>query len=317
MSIIFFGSSEFSISALKACQSSKHPILKVISTPPRKKGRGLNEIPTPVAEFAVSHHLPLITPETLKSPELLQEIQALNPDFFVVSSYGKMIPSAWLRTAKKLNLNVHPSLLPKYRGASPINAPILNGDHETAISIAEVTDKLDAGDIFYQKRISLPADINSVELEKILADLSIPALEEVFKRIENNTLKRTAQNETLTSYAPKLKKEDGIIQWTESAEKILRKVRGLLPWPTAYTYFANEPFQILNASVISASGSAVPGSIIEIEKQGGLHVQTGNGVLNALRVKPAGKKEMSGSDFARGQRLAPGFQFTETQKDPS
>lgn len=270
----------------------------------------MKESPTPVAEFALKNQLPVITPETLKNPDLLAEVTALNPVFFVVSSYGKIIPASWLKVAKH-NLNVHPSLLPLYRGASPINGPILNGDSETAISIAEITDKLDAGDIFYQKKVALPGNIDALTLETLLAELSENALAEVFKNIEDGKLSRTRQVESISTYAPKLKKEDGLIIWANSAAKIDAQIRALIPWPSAYTFLDGELLQLTKASALPQSSSGVlPGTIIAVEKQGGILIQTGDGVLNALTVKPAGKKFMSGADFARGKRLAPGIKFS-------
>ncbi len=314
MKIIFFGSSEFSLYALRACRESSHDVVAVISTPPQKKGRGLKESPTPVHQAALDLGIPCFVPENLKSPELLEQIRSLAPELFVVSSYGKMIPTPWLKVPSLYPLNVHPSLLPKYRGAAPINWPILNGDAETGISIAEVTPKLDAGDLFYQKRIPLPEMFTSETLEKELGAASIPALQDVFKKIEAGKLLRTAQKESEFTYARKLTKEDGVLDWKLPARELFNKVRGLLPWPAAYFMFQGEPVQLLKAAYDETLASSVKsGDVVSLDnKQGRFAIQTGKGALWLERLKPAGKKEMSAAEFARGRHLNSGDNLAGT-----
>ncbi len=308
--IIFFGSSEFSIEALTACLESRHRILLVITTPDRPKGRGLKLQPTPVRLFCEQKGIPVEAPDKLKDEILMGKVKALNPDFFVVSSYGKIIPSSWLQIPKRLALNVHPSLLPKYRGAAPLHWPILNGDAETGISIAEVTPQLDAGDIFYQKKVPITDETDSELLSKQLAELSRQALASVFEQIQKNTLSRTPQEESLASYARKLTKEDGQLDWKKTASELSRFVRGLRPWPGAYALFQNEQLHILKAQAEEGNTSPLrPGQIAAVDKNGFLKIQTGKGVFAIERLRPAGKKEMSGADFARGKRLAPGVSF--------
>lgn len=308
--IVFFGSSEFSLEALKACLETRRKVGLVITTPDRPKGRGLKFQPTPVRLFCEQNQIPFEAPDKLKDESLIARVKSLNPDFFAVSSYGKIIPSSWLTIPKQLALNVHPSLLPKYRGAAPLNWPILNGDDETGISIAEVTSQLDAGDIFYQKRIPLSEEMNSESLSSGLAELSKEALMTVFSQIETKTLSRTPQIEAASTYARKLTKEDGRIDWKKSAAEISRLARGLLPWPGAHSVFRDEPILILKAKTETLSGSPLaPGQITEIDKNGLLKIQTGEGILAIESLRPAGKKDMSGADFARGRRLSPGSSF--------
>lgn len=309
MKIIFFGSSNFSLHALRACLECGYSVVMVITTPPQKKGRGLKEIPSPVHQTALNLALPCLAPESLKAVELLEEIKALAPDLFVVSSYGKMIPTSWLKVPSLYPLNVHPSLLPKYRGAAPINWPILNGDAETGMTITEVTPKLDAGDIFYQKKIPLTGVENSESLEKVLGELSGPALLTVFQQIETGTLQRTVQYEADTCYARKLLKEDGAMDWNRSAKDLSNQVRGLLPWPSAYFSFQQETVQVLKASAAGYEGASFdPGQVVSVDhKESRFAIQTGCNVLWLERLKPSGKKEMSGAEFARGRRLEPGI----------
>lgn len=310
MTVIFFGSSEFSLSALESCLAPPHRVLLVITTPDQKKGRGLRESPSPVRDFCDKHKIPVEAPASLKQTDLTEKVRSLKPELFVVSSYGKIIPPAWLTIPASLAVNVHPSLLPKYRGAAPIHWTVLNGEKEAGVTIAELTETLDAGDIFHQIRVPIDPAVDSETLSRRLAELSGPALASVFHQIETGTLKRLRQEESLTSYARKLKKEDGIIDWREPATAIANRVRGLLPWPVATTYFQGEILQILKARVAEvACAEGRPGQILEIQKGGALRVQTGQGALFMDEVKPAGKKIMTGAAYAGGRRLQPGALF--------
>jgi len=309
MTIVFFGSSDFSIPALKACLDSPHEVILVVSTPDQKKGRGLKLHPTPVKTFALEHKLPVEAPDKLKDSACFERVKKLKPDLFVVSSYGKFIPSAWLTLPSKLSLNVHPSLLPKYRGASPINRPILNGDDETGVSIIEVTSKLDSGDIFSQLRYPLDPRIDAEQLSEVLAEKSYGLLAEIFGQIERGILRRVPQSDSDASYADKLVKEDGHLIFSDPAAALDRKIRGLKPWPVTFTMFQGEPLQILDGFPENEKSSEKPGTLLQIGKEGSISVATGDGVLKILRVKPAGKKEMNAADFIRGRRLEPGFAF--------
>lgn len=307
--VVFFGSSDFSLSALKACLDY-HRVVHVITTPDRPKGRGLQLLPTPVRAFCIENKIPVTAPPTLKNSDLMESIRRLKPFLFVVSSYGKMIPSPWLGVPSRLNLNVHPSLLPKYRGAAPVNWPILNGDGETGLSIAEVTDKLDAGGIFYQKKIDLPSNMDSGELEEILAELSFEALRTVFDQIDKGVEQRTVQIDTESTYARKLAKDDGIIQWNSDAKTIANQVRGLLPWPLAVASFDKVMMQILKATDDSDNPSGVPGEILAVDKKrNALRVKTLKGCLEIYQIKPAGKNVMDAVSFANGWRVQPGMKF--------
>ncbi len=309
MSIIFFGSSEFSLAALETCLEGPYSVSLVVTTPDKKKGRGLELLPTPVKSYCQSRNIPVETFESLKDPAALEKIKSLNPDFFVVSSYGKLIPSAWLAVPKKLCLNVHPSLLPKYRGAAPINWPIINGDKETGMTIAEVTKQLDAGDIFFQQRIPVDPHIDAEALTQKLAEISKGALKSVFQKIKEGNLVRTPQQENLSSYARKLTKEDGKLSFHQPAVNLDRLVRGLKPWPGTFIDFEGGPLQIIEAEAVAHPMKAEPGSLIKIDCDGTILVITADGFLKIKRVKPAGKKEMTAADFVRGKRLEPGFIF--------
>lgn len=310
MNIVFFGSSEFSIAALKACMETPNRVVQVITTPEKKRGRGQKVSATLVQNFAVQSGLPIAAPSTLKDEALLNTVRTLKPDLFVCSSYGKLIPSAWLQVPSRLCINVHPSLLPKYRGAAPLNWPILNGDRETGLSLAEITSKLDAGDIFFQERLEIPPEMDSGQLSGILADKSYGALIKLFERIAAGQIDRTPQDDAASSYARMIVKKDGLIQWQQSAAEISRKVRGLVPWPRAYTLFQGEPLQILRARACEgAFPDGAPGELVAVQKDGSGIIRTADGCLQVFEVKPAGKSQMNAADFVRGRRLAPGYRF--------
>lgn len=312
MPIVFFGSSEFSLASLKACLDSGIPVSLVITTPDVQKGRGLQTLPTPVKVFAQKNNLSVMDPPNLKDPAVFEQVKNLNPAYFAVASYGKMIPSAWLKIPSKLCINVHPSLLPKYRGAAPINWPILNRDAKTGLSLAEVTDKLDAGDIFYQKPFALEPNETALTLGRKLETMSYEALKETLLKLKaGETLRRTVQEDSNSCYARKLTKEDAIVRWNKSASEISAQVRGLQPWPGTVTFLQGQPLQILEAKTVEEISTGAVGNVAQVLKQS-FTVQTGRGTLEILRVKPAGKNEMSAGDFARGKRLSAGSVFTES-----
>ncbi len=306
MNLIFFGSSEFSLYALRACLESAYQVALIITTPAQKQGRGLRETPTPVFEFAQSKKILSQSPSSLKDPELLNRVSALKPAIFVVSSYGKIIPSSWLTIPSTAALNVHPSLLPYYRGAAPIQWPLILGDTRTGISIAEVTAELDAGDIYFQQSVPIPAEANAADMTSLLGEESQKALALVLDRAVKGLLTKSSQNHLLSNYARKLIKEDGRINWERSAASLVNQIRGLQPWPGVYFPFQGEPLQVLQAKRMEYSNDQKPGTILKIEKDL-LIVQTKDQALALRQVKPAGKNIMSAGDFARGKRLQPGF----------
>ncbi len=310
MKLVFFGSSDFSLPPLEACLASGMETALVVTTPDQKKGRGLEQLPNVVRRFCLERRLACEAFESLKDPQALERVKSLKPDVFVVASYGKIIPAAWLQVPAH-RLNVHPSLLPKYRGAAPLNWPILDGEKETGLSIAEITSKLDSGDLFFQEKITLDARMDAECLSTELSRHAAKALGQLLTALrQGKTLARTPQDEGRASYARKLTKEDGRLDWQEDAVAWDRKIRGLKPWPGAFVFFGKESLAVLAAEPLEKRDTAKPGTLLAIGKDGSVQVQTGNGILRWLEVKPAGRKAMSAADFARGRRLEPGFDFS-------
>ncbi|HNX69413.1 MAG TPA: methionyl-tRNA formyltransferase [Candidatus Omnitrophota bacterium] len=310
MKLVFFGSDEFSIKAFEACLHSGLEIALVITTPAQKKGRGLKLEPSEISNYCRAKKLPVAEFQKLRAPETVKAVLSLQPDVFVAASYGKIIPPELL-DIPKYRLNVHPSLIPKYRGAAPMNWPILNGDEETGVSIIDIAEKLDAGDVYFQEKLPLSPRINAERLAAQLATLSYGVLKKVLEQVKNGTLHGTPQNEAGATFARQLEKKDGEISFGLSAEEIDRKVRGLQPWPGCYFFFRGLRVGLLEADLAKepapAEGAGLPaGTVLAVDKDGGVAVATAKGTLKLLRVKPEGKKEMSAADFARGRRIDAG-----------
>ena len=310
MKIVFFGSDEFSISALRACVNSKHEVSLVVTTPPQKKGRGLKYAESPVQVFATEKNLPLIAPSSLNDNAVVNQITEIQPDIYVVSSYGKYIPSQYLGIPKITTLNVHPSLIPKYRGSGPIQWAILNGDLETGVSIIEVAKKLDAGDIFLQKVMPIDKADDHLSLRAKLGHLSYDILTDMFKGdITKENLKRTKQDESCATYAPKLDKSNGHIKLTDDGASIEQKVRALKPWPGTFMICDGQRVSLIDVEFYPEHHFEKPGTVIEITPDESLIVATSNSTLRIKRVQPAGKNEMSAAAFANGKRIKPGYVF--------
>ena len=307
MKLVFFGSDAFSIKALEAClHTAGIEVALVVTTPPKKKGRGLKLEPSEIFDYCQAKKLPVVEYPTLRDSKITQELIALRPDIFVAASYGKLIPSDLL-DIPKYRLNVHPSLLPKYRGSAPIHWPILNGDTETGVSIIDIAEKLDAGDIYYQEKIAIDPRANAATLTSELARFSYGVLKKVFTQVQSGRLHGIPQIESEATLAPQLSKKDGELSFLNmTAGEIDRKVRGLQPWPGAFCFHGDERLAILETALPELDTNEKPGTIVTLDKEGGLTLATKKGAISILRVKPEGKKEMPAIDFANGRRLEAG-----------
>jgi methionyl-tRNA formyltransferase len=305
MKIIFFGSDAFSIKALEACLHSGLELVQVVTTPAKKKGRGLHLEPSEIFDYCQGKNLPVIEYAALRDPKVTQELLALKPDIFVVASYGKLIPNNLLEIPK-YRLNVHPSLLPKYRGSAPIHWPILNGDKETGVSIIDIAEKLDSGDLYCQEKVPMDPRVNAVQLTSELARFSYGLLKKVLTEVREGKIRGVPQNEAEATFAPQLSKKNGELSLAVmTAEAIDRKVRGLQPWPGACFFLKGERIALLETDLLDGSASVMPGALLAIGKEGDIQVGTQDGILKILKVKPEGKKAMTAADFVRGRRLSP------------
>jgi methionyl-tRNA formyltransferase len=311
MKIVFFGSDAFSIKALEACLHSGMELTQVVTTPAKQKGRGLRLESSKVFDYCQAKDLPVVEYSSLREPKVGQELLALRPDIFVVASYGKLIPNGLLEIPK-YRLNVHPSLLPKYRGSAPLHWPILNGDTETGVSIIDIAEKVDAGDIYCQERIAIGPRTDAVQLASELARFSYGILKKVLLQVQDGKLQGIPQNEAGATLAPQLSKQDGELSFTTmTAIEMDRKVRGLQPWPGAYCFVKNERVALLETGLPGGAASGEPGTILAIKKDGGVQVATRDGILEVLKVKPEGKNSMMAADFARGRHYVVGVTLRE------
>lgn len=311
MNIVFFGSSDFAVPSLKALLTTSHKVSCVVTQPDRQKGRGLSLSPTPVKAVAQDAGLKIYQPHRLNTPEALKLLKDLNPDLFVVAAYGQILSQEILDIPKIFSINIHASLLPQYRGAAPINWAIIKGENTTGITIIKMVKEMDAGPIILQQPYSIADDDTAVTLEDNLSELGARLLLDSLKAIENNNYSLTSQDENKASLAPKLKKEDGRINWNKRAFDIYNLIRGCLPWPGAFTYYNGELLKIYKAKVCLSADLPVyrsayrPGEIISVSKER-VTVATGKDTLIIEELQIEGKRRMKAEEFICGHKISCG-----------
>ena len=311
MNIVFFGTSEFAISSLQAILDAGHKVLAVVTQPDRKRGRNLKLSPPPTKVLALAKGIPVFQPQDASGAESLNYLKKLDADLFVVISFGQILKSDILSIPKLYAINVHGSLLPQYRGAAPTNWAVINGDKKSGITIIKMNEKMDEGEIILKREITIESEDTNVTLSEKLSEAGAKALLETIALIENKKeFKLEKQNGADATYAPKLKKEDGLINWKEPAVKINNKVRGFIPWPGAYTYYDGKILKILKTEIVTSSNEQTDaGEVIDIVESKGIIVRTGLGNIAIQYLQLEGKKEMSADAFVRGHRIARGYRF--------
>ena len=311
MKIIFFGSDDFALTNLEKLGTSGHAIVACVTQPDKAQGRGLKVLASPIKEFAVKRNIPVHQPADLNEQRFKEQLRSYHCDLFVVVAYGKILPLEVLSIPYLCAMNVHGSLLPKYRGAAPIHWAIINGDTETGISIIKMNAQMDAGDIFAQTKIKIDPQETAGGLRLKMAALGADLLVKTINSLEKNAYTLAAQDNTKATFAPKLTKELGLLNWTKDAASLANLIRGLLPKPAAYTYYIGKMLKVLEAEVLdSNAGKARPGEVIGIEKNSFI-VQTGRGLLKILKVHLESSREMDAASFISGQRLKVGFRFEQ------
>ena len=307
MKILFMGTPEPAAKCLEALINSSHEVVAVITQPDRPKGRGLNVAISPVKELALKNKIEVFQPEKIKDKAAIDLVRKISPDLIVVAAYGKILPKEIINMPKYGSINVHASLLPKYRGAAPIQWAILNGEKETGITIQKVFEALDTGDIILQEKVTIEPGDNSHSLTRKLFVIGSKLLVEAVDQIESGKVKYIKQEEKKATYAAILKKEDGIIDWKKTADEVLNKVRALNPWPGAYTYYKGKTLKIISAEEFDMGGAqCIAGQISTIIKNEGFIVGACNGLLLIKKVQPESGKEMSAYQFALGHKLSAG-----------
>lgn len=311
MNIIFFGSTNFSVPSLRALLKIKHKVTCVVTQPDRRKGRGLHLEGTAVKTAAEELGIKLYQAEQINTAATIDFLKDLKADLFVVIAYGQILSQEILDIPRIFSLNIHASLLPKYRGAAPINWAIIKGEQNTGISVIKMVKEMDAGPIILQKTIQITEVDTAITLEDKLSSLAAESLLEVLDCIESNNYTLIQQEENKVSFAPKLKKEDGRINWNKSAQDIYNLIRGCISWPGAFTYYKGKLLKIYNARVTqSLSHSVTPGygEIINVSKDG-IVVATKEGALVIKELQIEGKRRMKAEEFISGHKICVGEAF--------
>jgi methionyl-tRNA formyltransferase len=306
MKIIFFGTSRLAASILEALFLSKHKVKAVVTTPDKKRGRGQKIAFSPVKLFAQKKGLTILQPTDLEDKAFLQILRNFSVDLLVVCAYGKMLTKEVLQIPQIYAINLHTSLLPKYRGAAPINWALIKGERKTGVTIFRMNEYMDQGEIILQKKIDISLTDNALSLTQRLAELGAKTLLEAIDLIVQQKVTFVAQDENQVSYAPKLRKKDGLINWQTSALEIHNRIRGLQPWPSAFTYLNNKLLKIWQSKVIESKNNAQPGEILEIDTQKGILVQTSKHILLITELQLEGKKKMSVTEFILGHKIEVG-----------
>lgn len=304
MKIVFMGTPRAAAVSLERLIADGHDIVAVYTQPDRPAGRGKKVSVSAVKELALSHHFPVYQPIKIKTTEALDTFRDHNADAAVVVAYGRILPAGFLTAFKRGALNVHFSLLPKYRGAAPVNWAIVNGETETGVTIIQMDEGLDTGDILLSSKTATLARENAVELMERLSHLGADTLSTALSNIDGLT--RTKQAAGDGTFAPLMKKEDGLIDWNMSATNIERRVRGFQPFPTSYTFHNGGRLTIWSSSVVAFDGSAAEGTIIEAGGDNLIIACGDNSALVINEIQPEGKRRMSTRDFLNGARLRVG-----------
>ena len=304
MRIVFCGTGEIGAPALKALLASKkHTVVGVITQPDKPAGRDLKPRMSAIKQIALAQNLSVQQPEKLRDAAALEDLRALAPDLMVVAAYGQILPKSVLEIPRLGCLNLHASLLPRHRGASPIHAAILAGDRETGITVMYMDEGLDTGDILLAKPLTIGPDETTGQLHDRLADLAAPCLLEALDLLEQGNAPRVPQDNALATYAAKLKKTDGLLDWCQPAEALATRVRAMSPWPGAYTRLAGQTLKIHSAKSDPASGP--PGEILASDP-GVIRVGCGFGSLLLESLQLEGRKRLPAAEFLRGHPIAPG-----------
>lgn len=307
MKMVFFGTPRVAIPSLERLISSKEiKLVTVVTHPDRPKGRGRKLSAPPIKEFATSRGIRVIQPEKVSVKETCSILEALEPDLFVVVSFGEILSSQVLSIPKIGSVNLHFSLLPKYRGAAPIAWAIMNGEEVTGVTVFWISEKMDSGDIILQKEERIYPEDTRGSLEERLSYIGADLLLEALLMIKNGTTPRIPQDNTQATYAPKLKKEDGVIDWNLPARVLHNRVRGLSPWPGCYTFLDGKRLFLWKTEV-KDGGQMVPGMVVDVRDRIG--VGTGKGVLWIEELQLEGKKRMNAREFLNGCKIDEGKKF--------
>ncbi|MCX8129006.1 MAG: methionyl-tRNA formyltransferase [Clostridia bacterium] len=303
MRIVFMGTPEFAVPSLEMLVNEGYEVVAVVTQPDKPKGRGNKLAAPPTKEYALKNNIKVFQPVKVKTPEFAKELEDLKPDLLVTVAYGRILPQNVLDIPPLGCINVHGSLLPKYRGAAPIQWSIINGENVTGITTMYTDIGMDTGDMLLKSGIKITDDMTAGELHDKLSVIGAQVLRDTLKKLEDGTLERIPQINEEATYAPMMQKETGLINWTKSSKEIHNLVRGTNPWPGAYTFFGGERVRVWKTEVSDDSTAGQkPGTIQEVGKNG-LIVFTGRGLIKILEIQLDSGKRMKVGDYIRGHKL--------------
>jgi methionyl-tRNA formyltransferase len=309
--VVFFGTPEFAVPTLDALLSSRHAVAAVVTQPDRPRGRGQKTVDAPVKRRAVGAAVPVLQPTSLKDPAFVDALHGLHADLGVVAAYGRILTEAVLAVPRLGMINVHASLLPRWRGAAPVHRAVIAGDRETGVTIMRVVKALDAGAMIADVRRPIGGDETSADVERDLARLGATLLVSVVDRLAEGPIEERPQDDAAATYAPRLQKEEGAIDWDQPARDIHNHVRGLHPWPLAFSYLNGRRVIVRRTAVASmdtAAPSAVPSTVLTARPDDFL-VAAGRGALRIVELQAEGKRPITAREFLAGHRVSPGDRF--------
>lgn len=309
MRVLFWGTADFALPSLRALLNADHRVVGVVTRPDRPAGRGRKSRPPPVKEEAVEHGLRVLQPEKPRGEEFLGALRDLSPDITVVAAYGEILTEDVLELPPLGSLNVHASLLPRLRGAAPVNWAVIRGHRRTGVTIMSMVRELDAGPILLQREVEIGDRMTAGELFEILAPLGGEALVEALGRVSRGEIRARAQEDEDASYAPKLDRDTARLDWSKDADELDRWIRGLDPWPGAWSDLEGRNVQLFSPSVEGVEHGEDPGTVLEADPTEGLLVAAGRGAVRVGEVKPAGKRRMSAAAWVRGRGVSRGQRF--------
>jgi methionyl-tRNA formyltransferase len=313
--IVFFGSPAFAVPTLEALLRSSHRVVGVVTQPDKPRGRGQSIADGPVKVCAVAAGVPVLQPSSLKDPAFLQQVASLRADLGVVAAYGKILPEAVIQAARLGMINVHASLLPKYRGAAPIQRAVAAGDAETGVTIMRVVKALDAGAMLATTRRPIGAYETAADVERDLARLGAALLVATVDRMARGPIDEPPQDDSQATYAPRLTKTDGLIDWSMSAREVHNLVRALHPWPHAYSFLGDRRLILLHSEIDEASVGGAPGEVLTAAGDD-LRIATGRGALVVHEIQAEGRRPMGMREFLAGHAIAPGERFSSPAPGP-
>ena len=308
MNIVFMGTPDISVSILDAIVNSRHNVTAVVTREDKPKGRGKEMAFPPVKEYALEHNIPVFQPGKIKNPEAISELKKFEADIFVVAAYGQILSKEILEMPRLGCINVHTSLLPKFRGSSPIQWAIIEGETETGVTIMQMDEGMDTGDILFTKTVPIDKDETGGSLFDKLAAIGADIIVDALDLIEKGEVTPIKQDEELATYTKMLNKKLGYVRFIRSAEEIERLIRGLDPWPSTYTYYNEKTLKIWKAEVIDETDSSAPGTVVRVDNDA-IYVNTTKGILKILELQLEGKKRMKTKDFLLGYKIKPGEVF--------